>query len=72
MASSDRSWRWHDLGLEVVAEGVEDEVTYQWLRDSGCDRVQGYLVARPMPAWQVELMFELRAVRAGATRRATP
>ncbi len=60
----------HDLGLEVVAEGVEDEVTYQWLRDSGCDHVQGYLVARPMPAWQVELMFELPC-RPGRTRHTT-
>jgi diguanylate cyclase (GGDEF)-like protein/PAS domain S-box-containing protein len=60
----------HDLGLEVVAEGVEDEVTYQWLRDSGCDHVQGYLVARPMPAWQVELMFELPC-RPGRTRQTT-
>ncbi|MGD9705659.1 MAG: EAL domain-containing protein [Acidimicrobiia bacterium] len=58
----------HDLGLEVVAEGVEDEVTYQWLRDSGCDHVQGYLVAPPMPAWQVELMFHLPC-RPGRLRR---
>ena len=60
----------HDLGLEVVAEGVEDEVTYQWLRDAGCDHAQGYLFAAPMPSWQVELMFEApcrpRAVRRGA------
>ena len=59
----------HDLGLEVVAEGVEDEVTYQWLRDSGCDHVQGYLVAPPMPAWQVELMFQLPC-RPGRARSA--
>jgi diguanylate cyclase (GGDEF)-like protein len=49
----------HAIGLVVVAEGVEDEVTYRWICDSGCDYVQGYLFARPMPAWQVELMFGL-------------
>ena len=58
----------HDLGLEVVAEGVEDEVTYQWLRDAGCDHAQGYLFAAPMPAWQVELMFAAPC-RPGAVRR---
>ena len=43
----------HDLGLEVVAEGVEDHVTLQVLTDTGCDIVQGYLLGRPMPAHQV-------------------
>jgi len=59
----------HDLGLKVVAEGVEDEVTYRWLRDSGCDYVQGYLLARPMPAWQAELLFgaPLRPANGGAS-----
>jgi diguanylate cyclase (GGDEF)-like protein/PAS domain S-box-containing protein len=47
----------HDLALQVVAEGVEDEVTYRWLREHGCDHVQGFLLARPMPDWQVELLF---------------
>ncbi len=40
----------HDLKLEVVAEGVEDEKTLQALARVHCDLVQGYLVARPMPA----------------------
>ncbi|MGI9147231.1 MAG: bifunctional diguanylate cyclase/phosphodiesterase [Chloroflexota bacterium] len=40
----------HTLGLKVVAEGVEDEVTCELLSDLGCDRVQGYHFARPMPA----------------------
>jgi diguanylate cyclase (GGDEF)-like protein len=38
----------HGLGLSVVAEGVEDDVTFELLRELGCDRVQGYVVARPM------------------------
>ena len=39
----------HDLGLQVVAEGVEDRATIQLLNSLGCDYVQGYLVAKAMP-----------------------
>jgi diguanylate cyclase (GGDEF)-like protein len=39
-----------NLGLRVVAEGVEDDVTWERLRSLGCDAVQGYYLARPMPA----------------------
>jgi EAL domain-containing protein (putative c-di-GMP-specific phosphodiesterase class I) len=38
----------HNLGLEVVAEGVEDEETWHELDLLGCDAVQGYHLARPM------------------------
>ncbi|HEU4910461.1 MAG TPA: EAL domain-containing protein [Actinomycetes bacterium] len=40
----------HDLGLRVVAEGVEDERSWRILQDLGCDLVQGYFLAKPMPA----------------------
>ncbi len=40
----------HNLGKRVVAEGVEDEATLDALRGYGCDRAQGYLIGRPMPA----------------------
>jgi diguanylate cyclase (GGDEF)-like protein len=40
----------HDLGLRVVAEGVEDERAWRILQDLGCDLVQGYFLAKPMPA----------------------
>ena len=36
------------LGLETVAEGVEEDAQLTAIRDLGCDRVQGYLLARPM------------------------
>ena len=37
----------HNLGLSVVAEGVEDEKTLQLLRDYGCDLIQGFYISRP-------------------------
>ena len=40
----------HNLGLSVVAEGVEDERTLDLLGVIGCDGAQGYHIARPMPA----------------------
>ncbi|QSX79215.1 putative bifunctional diguanylate cyclase/phosphodiesterase [Agrilutibacter solisilvae] len=52
-ASADITWLIIDLahrfGLSVVAEGVEDEATFQALRDRGCDIVQGHLFAQAMP-----------------------
>ena len=39
----------HGLGLEVIAEGVEEAAQLQWLRDHGCDQAQGFHMARPEP-----------------------
>jgi EAL domain-containing protein (putative c-di-GMP-specific phosphodiesterase class I)/GGDEF domain-containing protein len=39
----------HRLNLDVVAEGVEDIVTYERLRALGCDTIQGYLIGQAMP-----------------------
>lgn len=38
----------HDLGLRVVAEGVEDEATWRLLRKYGCDAVQGFWLSHPI------------------------
>ncbi len=40
----------HNLGLRLVAEGVEDPGTWTMLKALGCDVVQGYYLSRPMPA----------------------
>ncbi|UTW13638.1 putative bifunctional diguanylate cyclase/phosphodiesterase [Marinobacterium rhizophilum] len=42
----------HDLGIQVVAEGVETRTAFELLRELGCDVAQGYFMARPMPAAQ--------------------
>jgi EAL domain-containing protein (putative c-di-GMP-specific phosphodiesterase class I) len=39
----------HNLGLTVVAEGVENGEVLGRLRDLGCDEMQGYLISRPLP-----------------------
>jgi len=44
----------HALGLEVVAEGVEDAATLAHLTCEGCDVVQGYYISRPLPADEFE------------------
>ena len=38
------------LGMETVAEGVEDQADWNFLRGTQCDFAQGYFIARPMPA----------------------
>lgn len=45
----------HNLGLEVVAEGVETTAALRWLREEGCERAQGYYLSKPMPAINFEV-----------------
>jgi EAL domain-containing protein (putative c-di-GMP-specific phosphodiesterase class I) len=44
----------HDLGLTVVAEGVEQDAQWDLLAGLGCDEVQGYLLSKPVPARELE------------------
>ncbi|SCF86912.1 EAL domain-containing protein [Streptomyces sp. Cmuel-A718b] len=50
----------HSLGLVVVAEGVEDDTTWERLRDLRCDAVQGWLVAAAMPPQETTAWLRAR------------
>ena len=56
----------HNLGLEVVAEGIEDEATWAALRDMGCDFAQGYFMSKPVPAEEIYFFDRERWPRAYA------
>ena len=50
----------HELGMLVVAEGVETEQQHQLLMEAGCDHGQGYWYGRPMPPAQFEAWVRAR------------
>ncbi|MFO1379027.1 MAG: PAS domain S-box protein [Chitinivorax sp.] len=45
------------LGLRVIAEGVENSDQLAFLRDQGCDLVQGFMFSKPLPECEVEALF---------------
>jgi diguanylate cyclase (GGDEF)-like protein len=61
----------HNLSMRVVAEGIETEDVLAQLRDYGCDLAQGYLLARPMPAEQLERWLARDGGRAAQPRGVT-
>ena len=54
----------HNLGLGVVAEGVENEASADLLRDMGCDEIQGWLVAKPLEVAALETWLRERSAAA--------
>ena len=54
----------HSLGHSVVAEGVETKDTFDMLRRMGCDKAQGYYIARPVSQADFETYMESAAARA--------
>lgn len=54
----------HELGLKVVAEGIEDEGCLAFLREIGCDMAQGYLISRPLPATSLVEFLQRRLLAA--------
>lgn len=48
----------HSMNLEVIAEGVETEAQYEFLKNHGCQMIQGYLISRPVSAEQFEKLLQ--------------
>jgi EAL domain-containing protein (putative c-di-GMP-specific phosphodiesterase class I) len=53
----------HELGLRVVAEGVEDARTWAAVAELGCDVAQGYFLSRPLPADEMERWLRAAGAR---------
>ncbi len=62
----------HNLGLEVLAEGVETQSALDWLQAQGCEQAQGFLISKPMPAEQFSAWvrsYQTDETRPGAVLR---
>jgi EAL domain-containing protein (putative c-di-GMP-specific phosphodiesterase class I) len=59
----------HSLQLTVIAEGVETESQRMFLAAYGCDEIQGYLVAKPMPARDFALFLQSQRRQPGSVVR---
>jgi diguanylate cyclase (GGDEF)-like protein len=58
----------HNLGLTIVAEGVEDSEQLLWLRRIGCDFVQGYLISPAIPAAGIATLLGFKEEAASRVR----
>ncbi|MCL5041650.1 MAG: EAL domain-containing protein [Gammaproteobacteria bacterium] len=53
----------HTMKLQVVAEGIEDETSLNWLREHGCELGQGYFISRPVAAAELAQWLQMREDR---------
>jgi len=49
----------HSMDLDVIAEGVETEQQYDFLRQYHCNIIQGYLISKPVPADAFEQLLKV-------------
>jgi diguanylate cyclase (GGDEF)-like protein len=56
-----------NLGLDIVAEGVETQAAWEALREHGCTLAQGYLISKPVPAGEFEALLEVPRSAKAAT-----
>jgi EAL domain-containing protein (putative c-di-GMP-specific phosphodiesterase class I) len=57
----------HNLGLRVVAEGVEDAPTLELLQRLSCDKIQGYFLSRPLSATDATVWLRHNGVPAASS-----
>jgi EAL domain-containing protein (putative c-di-GMP-specific phosphodiesterase class I) len=62
----------HEIGLSVTAEGVEDHDTLAALQAFGCDKAQGYLIAKPMTGDRLPLWISKWAAKPGLGKTDQP
>ncbi len=61
----------HELGMQVIAEGVEDQLTLDLLTEMGCELAQGFHIARPIPSAQLFAWIQNWNAEADASQSAT-
>lgn len=61
----------HNLGLEVVAEGVETAEQMQYLSEHSCDLIQGYFLSRPLPEGKIIQVLTRNGVASDSTLQIT-
>lgn len=62
----------HNLGLEVIAEGVETAAQAEFLTAEKCEELQGYFFAKPLPATELEVYLRARMATESTTALAIP
>src|SRR5690606_41252073 len=61
----------HSMNLQAVAEGVAQDSQLAFLRNQGCDEVQGYLISKPVPAQVLTQLLQRRQTNSKADLPAT-
>lgn len=62
----------NQLGMEVVAEGAEDQADWDFLCQTGCHLAQGYFIARPMPGAEIPAWIAAWHARHGVAPESSP